>query len=120
MPRELTRILVLNSIFGHFQMATQWPDEYSGVRYMEKAEGLIEVLEEVDCGSHGGYDRNNPNKRVTTCGLFDRFLTLLRKHDDEANIEPRCGANVETLTRYFTKLMALRGMTYSETKPKLP
>lgn len=119
MSRELNRILVLNTIFQHFQMVTQWPDGYGGIRYMEKAEALIELLEGVDCGSHGGHDRANPNQRITTCRVFDRFLTLLRKHGDEGNIEPRCGANVETLTRYFTKLMALRSVTYREDAQRL-
>lgn len=112
MARELNRLTILNAIFSHFQMATQWPDEIATANYFAKAEALVELLEVVDCGSVGGYDKKNPHKRVTGCEVYDRFLTLLNKEKDRANIKPQCNATVDTLQTYFTELMALRSKVY--------
>ena len=43
------------------------------LKYHAKAEALIELLEGQDCGSYGGYDRDDPN-----CGKYygDSMQTL--------------------------------------------
>lgn len=112
MARTLDRLTVLTAIFSNFQMATQWPD--GGDKYFHEATSLIELLEVVDCGSTGGFDKSNPHQRITGCDSFDRFLTLLRKEGDAKNIEPSCGADVSTLVAYFAKLMALRSEIYNQ------
>jgi hypothetical protein len=114
MSKTIERIDILNRAFGHFQQVTQWPDSATGIKYMSKADALIEVLEVIDCGSIGGFDKENPHKRVTGCNKFDRFLTVLAKYDDAKNITPICGADVKTLTTYFTQLMQLRDKVYAK------
>lgn len=110
---NIPRMMLLQYIFDSFQMITQDPDTPYSAGYLKRAEGYIEILEAADCGSWGGYDKTNPNKRVTGNGVFDRFLTVLRKYDDACGLQPRCGATVDTLTEYFTRLNNLREVVYS-------
>lgn len=111
-----TRIKLLNKAFGELQMATQWPLEALGVNSITMAESIVEVLEAEDCGSIGGYDPENRHVRETGFDVFDRFLTVVRKHNDGPNIEPRCGASLRTLTAYFTRLENLRDQVFEEVK----
>ena len=104
----LNRDLVLNRIFSELQSNTQWHGP-EGVDYNAKALGLIELLEIVDCGSVGGHDRTNPNQRITGHELYDRFLTLLRKHPVSADaVKPICGIDTVMLARYYARLVNLR------------
>jgi len=57
---------------------------------LHKADAIIEILEVEDCGSIGGYDRQNPNILITGHKIYDRFLTVLRKYDNEKDIKPAC------------------------------
>lgn len=74
---------ILQNIFSHFQMMTQWvctsPDSYT--EYYNKAKGLIEFLEVQDCGSVGGYDKKSPVLHESGFNLYDRFLALVRKNN---------------------------------------
>lgn len=116
--KHANRLFLLQTIFDTLQMATQWPtcDEGSTTgHYLAKADALVELLEVSDCGSVGGFDRTNPNIRVTGCNVFDRFLTLLRKRPgDVKRIKPVCNATVATLTQFYTELHTLRDKVYAE------
>lgn len=104
------RIKILNNIFGHLQMVTQWaPSNFENCsEYTFKAEALIELLEEEDCGSHGGFDKSNPNKHETGFDIFDRFLTLVRKYNNENNLIPRCNFTLDKMTKYYKVMSELR------------
>jgi len=105
-----TRVEILNIIFSNFQQVSQWIPNHleNSCEYMRKAESLIELLEVKDCGSVGGFDRENPLKRESGMKLYDRFLTLLKKYDNEKDIEPRCNLDVQKLKEYFLELSELR------------
>ena len=104
------RIKVLNMIFPNFQQITQWiPSEIDiAHRYMLKAKGLIEMLEVGDCGSIGGYDRDNNVIFDSGFRLYDRFLALVRKYGNEKDIKKQCYFDLENLKKYFIKLSKLR------------
>lgn len=113
--KNKTRLMLLNEAFGHFQQLTQWPENPDRLLvYTSKAEAIIEVLEVVDCGSTGGFDPHN--KLSTDCehALYCRFLTVMKKHHDEGDIDPVCGADVETLLDYFNQLCDLRERVYNK------
>ena len=110
--QTIARLVMLNRIFDMFQYATQWPE--NSTAYFYKAEALIEVLEIGDCGSTGGYDPQNRNRKLTGFDLFDRFLTVILKYDDSFNIKSSCNANLATLVQYYTQLRALRDNVYKE------
>lgn len=103
------RLMILQSIFEHFQQMTQWldsPDNYA--EYSHKAEALIQVLEVADCGSVGGFDPDMPKKKVEYLGKYGRFLWLCDKHKQRAMIKKSCGFTPETLRKYFQELNGLR------------
>lgn len=104
------RVLILNKIFSELQQITQWLPcaIHSGSKYMHKAESLIELLEEMDCGSHGGFDRNNPIIRDSGFELYDRFTTLVRKYKNEKDIKKCCQFDLNNLKNYFKQLSTLR------------
>ena len=108
--KTLNRIDMLNQIFYNFQCSTQWittdPERYS--HYINKSESLIEFLEVADCGSVGGFDLKNRMKDVTGLKIFDRFLTLVRKHNDMNNIKPVCQLTITDLVKFFRQVSSLR------------
>ena len=102
MNKELRKRL-LQEIFGHFQMMTQ---EVVNSKYLYKALALIEFLEVEDCGSVGGFDRDNPMEHITGFHEYDRFLTLLRK--EKIKLDKEIYFTPETLGDYFKKSIELR------------
>lgn len=113
MPKTVivtSRKKILNQIFNNFQYALQWissnPEDYG--KYLSKAESLIEALEVEDCGSVGGYDKNNKLVPTTGFPLYDRFLCVARKHDNIKDIEESCGFNTENLGVAFSSIRDLR------------
>ena len=103
MSREKT----LQRIFSHFQQMTQWvwtPDNYA--KYYNKAESLIETLEIEDCGSVGGFDKENPKRIISGFDLYDRFLTLIRK--EKTVLKKEIYFTVETMIEYWRQIRELR------------
>ncbi len=88
------RLVILNEVLDCFQQVIQW-DKFSFetkdsvVEYQHKAQVLIELLEVDDCGSVGGYDRENPVKYETRNKLFNRFLTVIRKYNTVKDVEQK-------------------------------
>lgn len=111
--KNISRLEMLNEIFGQFQQITQWlPGSISSAsKANQKAEILIEILETNDCGSSGGFDKESPVLKESGFPLYDRFLALVRKHNSENDIEPCCQYTPKTLKEYFLKLSKLRGQT---------
>lgn len=107
---KMNRLTILQHIFEDFQQMTQWittmPESYHE-SYM-RAKCLIEMLETEDCGSIGGYDKENPLVNVTGFKLYDRFLTLLNKKKRVSKLEPICGFTKESLGEYFKTIASLR------------
>jgi hypothetical protein len=108
--QEISRVRVLNNIYNQFQNSTQWyPSNLAHVNEkLVKAEALIELLEEADCGSIGGYDRKNPVRNETKFKLLDRFLALIRKYDDEENLDESSGLDLYQIKKFYTTLTKLR------------
>lgn len=104
------RIIILNKIFSELQQITQWlPSSiHSASEHHYKATSLIELLEAMDCGSHGGFDGSNPLIRDSGFELYDRFTTLVRKYKNEKDIEKCCQFDLVSLKNYFLKLSKLR------------
>jgi len=107
---DINREYILNRIFDHFQQITQWNISHidSTIAHYYKAEGLIELLEILDCGSVGGYDPECPYRNVTGHRLYNRFLTLVRKEDSHEKIKKICYFDLDSMTQYFTKITGLR------------
>jgi hypothetical protein len=105
MKNSIDRITILNAIFENFVCAFQWGNDSLETRIKEfhKAECLIELLEVDDCGSIGGYDRDNPVKNFTRFTLFDRFLTVVNKYGSLNKIKDYGGKNVQSLTEVVKK-----------------
>ena len=105
------RIRILNKIFENFQQITQWLPNHidSASKYVFKAESLIELLEAGDCGSVGGYDKDSPVIDESGFHLYNRFLALVRKYDNQNDIEKCCQFDLDNLKRYFKTLSELRG-----------
>ena len=105
------RLAMLNQIFMELLMAKQWFDS-DAVHYysehMRKAESLIEFIEVNDCGSIGGFDRDNEHLIITDNPIFDRFLTVLRKYNHENEITSSCEFDVLLLARFYKQLSSLR------------
>jgi hypothetical protein len=117
-----TRLKILQEIFDCFQSMAQWitinPGSYA--KYHMKAESLIEFLEVEDCGSVGGFDKSNPHAvkniwnvnsvfpRVTGYELYDRFLFVLSKYEQQNNIKPVCNFTAGSLGALFRKLSHIR------------
>jgi hypothetical protein len=102
--REPLRETILQDIFEHFQQITQWTPNHSDsvFKYASKAESLIEILEGIDCGSYGGYDKSNPLPKKCKYHLYDRFLALLNKYNHK--VEPSCGFTIEKMCEYFNNI----------------
>jgi hypothetical protein len=49
------------------------------VCYANQADVLMNVLESLDCGSHGGFDRGQPRPRHGIKGFYDRYNWLKGK-----------------------------------------
>lgn len=83
----ISRKTMLTNAHDHLRMMEQWADMHSFDRvheYQQKAEAIIEVLEVADCGSVGGFDRENrPRQTDGNSELYRRFKAVARKHDDE-------------------------------------
>jgi len=103
------RKMVLERIKDEFVQVRQWTSGFfSGAMVHEaKAVALIELLEEDDCGSTGGYDPNNPKEEITGYHEFDRFLTLLKKYDTVLSDDDDVA--MEELQKFFTGLSAKFG-----------
>lgn len=106
----MQRITLLQKTFSHFQCASQWivsnPSEYA--EYLHRAEAIIQILEIDDCGSTGGYDRDNKCKKVTGFKLYDRFLTVIRKENQYSDLKDECNFDVETLGEFYKYVNELR------------
>lgn len=105
-----TRLRLLQTAFECFQQITQWiPWKISNAtEYHYKAEAIIEILEITDCGSVGGFDPENPIQRISNYELYDRFLTVLTKHNNAYDLEKSCYFSPQTLADYFKKVYELR------------
>lgn len=85
----IERTNVLNDIFDYFQQIEQWSryNLYENCsKYNYKAESLIELLEDNDCGQIGGYDpellsRIGINKNYNL-NLFERFILVCIKYNN--------------------------------------
>lgn len=76
---SISRDTVLKSIGDHLAQIAQWAELHSYdfvVKDYLRAEALIQLLEIEDCGSYGGYDKNQPSARH----IFDRFDWLCKKY----------------------------------------
>lgn len=104
------RVQVLNAIFSYFQQITQWLPSHcsNAAKYADKAAALIEFLEVQDCGSIGGFDKDSPLKHESNFELYDRFLALVRKYENQKDIKPICGFNINKMQKYFIALSELR------------
>ena len=109
------RTKILQDIFGYFLQITQWlPNNIDiAAEYVCKAEALIEYLEVIDCGSIGGFDPDNPIKRLgrqkfpsSEFELYNRFLALIRKHNTK--LKKECGFTINNMTKYFKIISELR------------
>ncbi|MBP4081389.1 hypothetical protein [Aeromonas sp. MrichA-1] len=88
---SILRIALLQKAFNCLHYGLQFlhaPGTFEAE--LHKADSIIEILEVEDCGSTGGYDRQNPNVKITGHKIYDRFLTVLRKYDNEKDIQPVC------------------------------
>lgn len=89
--QEPTRLTILLKILECFQSIIEWGnslDQYEAQnKYSNKAESLIELLEVLDCGSIGGYDKatlkianlNNSNRPFLN--RFERFILVWIKYN---------------------------------------
>lgn len=106
----IQRITILNEIFSCLLQIIQWlPNNIDNAsNYMLKSEVLINLLESEDCGSIGGFDRNNPVKKESGFELCDRFFALVRKYNSQNKIKDNCGHSLDELKKYFLKLSKMR------------
>lgn len=97
------RITILNKIFHNLLLVKQWNINHpqNSIEYHYKALGLIELLEVDDCGSVGGYDKSNKLLKVSEHSPFNRFYTLVNKHNDFDNISTTNGIGIDELKDYF-------------------
>jgi len=113
---KMNRLTILQEIFNNFQQMSQWitsmPESY--LKSHNQAEQLIELLEVEDCGSVGGFDRENPLINKTGFNLYDRFLTLLNKKNQSLKLEPVCGFTPTILGKYFQTILSLREKTLTK------
>lgn len=107
------RIKILQMIFNSFQQMTQWvtcaPNSYA--EYHNQAKALIELLEIEDCGSTGGFDMDSKLPNICKYSLYDRFIALLNKYEDNYNLKDECGFTPRTLCEYFNDVEAIRNKT---------
>lgn len=106
----MKRIEFLQDVFSNLQCASQWiisnPSGY--LEYITRADTIIQLLEIDDCGSVGGFDPNNKCKKVTGFEIYDRFLTVIRKHHKYSDLKNECSFDVETLGEYYKHINELR------------
>ena len=116
--QEPKRLTILKNIFSDLKQAVQWlPSHYKGATYaqnclehLQRAETLIELLEVCDCGSVGGFDPVNVVDGMRpTMGLYDRFVWLVEKYHNKADIpsyDDGCstGFTVDSLGRCYAAL----------------
>jgi len=90
---SVKRIEILNNIGNFFQGVIQWREsitsdgEANVVKHLHYAEALIQLLEVEDCGSVGGFDKNQPTPKT----LFDRWDWLFHKYDNPKGKRFGCG-----------------------------
>lgn len=104
------RVLLLNSIFSKFRLIRQWTpsDIVIASKYAIQAESIIEILEIDDCGSVGGFDKESPVKIISGYRLYDRFLALVSKYNNENDVRGEVfHISLEDLGLYFKTLNAL-------------
>lgn len=108
---NIARINILNAIFSDLCGIIQWfPNNVeNSAKYMFKAESLIEILEVEDCGSVGGFDRKSPVKRDTNFNLFNRYLAVVRRYNDEDNIKTQENFDLNDMKLWFNALTNLKG-----------
>ena len=104
---SVPRDVILERAGDHLQGVVQWSGNPSWcenvVEHHHKAEGLIEVLEVLDCGSVGGFDGGQRPART----LFDRWDWLYRKYGNPEGEMFACGTiSYEELREFF------QGKTY--------
>lgn len=78
-PPDVSRDILLKRIADHLVQVQQWAEIHSydlANNYSLKSEALIELLEIADCGSIGGFDRDQPR----ALNIFDRFDWLCKKY----------------------------------------
>jgi len=109
-PLEMTspsRTAILKAIFCCLQssivnkpIAPDWTA--TRVKYLFKAEALIELLEVHDCGSTGGFDKEigRPNGDGNL-SFYDRFAWLVKKYDLQKEVEKGQSYTIAHLRRYF-------------------
>ncbi len=104
------RIEILNKIFEAFQHSTQNRHNTDYVFYYEyiEADAYIKLLEKEDCGQIYGHDDSNPFINITGSRLYDRFLTVIRKYNNEKDIKKVWYFELDDLTTYFKVMMSLR------------
>jgi hypothetical protein len=105
----IPRLTILNLIFENFTSVPGNLPYYPHLanKYIIRAELLIEVLEVIDCGSIGGFDKEAPVIKTTKYNLYDRYLAVLHKYNKDEDIQPECGWDIKTLTKYFKALAKL-------------
>lgn len=110
------RIIILNNIFGYFQQIIQWLPNHidKASKYMYNTESLIALLEINDCGSVGGFDRTNKVLNESGFSLYNRFLALVRKYNNEKEIKVVSGIDLNDLKNYFLELSELHDKIISK------
>ena len=109
--RVLLRITLLQKAFECLHHGLQFlhaPGTFEA--NLHKADSIIEILEVEDCGSIGGYDKENRNVTSTGHKIYDRFLTVLRKYDNEKDIKPICSftpADIATAYKALSEVLSV-------------
>jgi hypothetical protein len=109
--RVLLRITLLQKAFQCLHHGLQFlhaPGTFEA--NLHKADAIIEILEVEDCGSIGGYDKENRNVTITGHKIYDRFLTVLRKYDNEKDIKPICSftpADIATAYKALSEVLSV-------------
>ena len=104
MKNAIDRTIILNACFKEFHQMLQWGISHHSDNHRVRAESLVNLLEVIDCGSVGGVDQSNPVQVISGNPLYDRFLTVVRKFNDEEYVFPVCGFSITDLTYSFQKL----------------
>lgn len=90
-PMQPTRRVILAAIQGYLDRAYEWGEEPARrrinvawtenvIKYIYRAEALIELLEVHDCGSAGGFDKDTGDPRHGLFSLEERLEALKRKY----------------------------------------
>ncbi len=96
-----TRIAILKAIAQELASIHSWTEPPSFPAYASsaaesthKAEAMMNLLEEADCGSHGGFDPECAQAGDLT--FSERFIWLVMKYRQEDELE-----NWEQLLQWF-------------------